>query len=132
MSPMAYRNHVNRYSAVNVDAMLEDASPHKLIQMLMSGFLMRINAAKGAIDRGDFEEKSIQMSKAVAILGGLMEGVDLERGGEIAANLISLYEYINARLFQATAENNVEILDEVQSLIREVKEAWDAIPETFQ
>ncbi|PPD33258.1 MAG: flagellar export chaperone FliS [Methylomonas sp.] len=132
MSPMAYRNHVNRYSAVNVDAMLEDASPHKLIQMLMSGFLMRINAAKGAIDRGDFEEKSIQMSKAVAILGGLMEGVDLEKGGEIAANLISLYEYINARLFQATAENNVEILDEVQSLIREVKEAWDAIPETFQ
>jgi flagellar protein FliS len=93
---------------------------------------MRINAAKGAIDRGDFEEKSIQMSKAVAILGGLMEGVDLEKGGEIAANLISLYEYINARLFQATAENNVEILDEVQSLIREVKEAWDAIPETFQ
>lgn len=67
MSPMAYRNQVNRYSAVNVDAMLEDASPHKLIQMLMSGFLMRINAAKGAIDRGDFQEKSIQISKAVSI-----------------------------------------------------------------
>jgi flagellar protein FliS len=132
MSPMAYRNQVNRYSAVNVDAMLEDASPHKLIQMLMSGFLMRINAAKGAIDRGDFQEKSIQISKAVSIVGGLMEGVDIEKGGEIAINLISLYEYINARLFQATAENNVEILDEVQSLIREVKEAWDAIPDTYQ
>lgn len=132
MSPIAYRNHVNRYSAVNVDAMLEDASPHKLIQMLMSGFLMRINAAKGAIDRGDFQEKSIQISKAVAIVGGLLEGVDTEKGGEIAINLISLYEYINARLFQATVENNVEILDEVQSLMREVKEAWDAIPETYQ
>lgn len=132
MSPMAYRNHVNRYSAVNVDAMLEDASPHKLIQMLMSGFLMRINAAKGAIDRGDFQEKSIQISKAVAIVGGLLEGVDTEKGGEIAINLISLYEYINSRLFQATVENNVEILDEVQSLMREVKEAWDAIPETYQ
>lgn len=132
MSPIAYRNHVNRYSAVNVDAMLEDASPHKLIQMLMSGFLMRINAAKGAIDRGDFQEKSIQISKAVAIVGGLLEGVDTEKGGEIAINLISLYEYINSRLFQATVENNVEILDEVQSLMREVKEAWDAIPETYQ
>jgi len=132
MTPVAYRNNVNKYAAVHTETVVGDASPHKLIQMLMSGFLMRVNAAKGAISRGDFQEKSVQVSKAVAIVGGLIDGVDIEKGGDIAANLMSLYEYINARLFEASAQNSVEILDEVQVLMREIKQAWDAIPEMYQ
>ncbi|WP_431067725.1 flagellar export chaperone FliS [Methylotuvimicrobium sp.] len=132
MRPSMYRNNANKYAAVQNEAVLDDASPHKLIQMLMSGFLMRVNAAKGAIDRGDFEEKSIQISKAIAIVGGLIDGLDAERGGEIAENLSSLYDYMNKRLFQASSENNIQILDEVSGLMRELKEAWDAIPEAYQ
>lgn len=132
MTPLAYRNNANKYAAVHTESVVEEASPHKLIQMLMSGFLMRVNAAKGAIIRADFEEKSTQISKAVAIVGGLIDGVDTEKGGDIAANLLSLYEYINTRLFQASVDNSVEILDEVQSLMREIKQAWDAIPEMYQ
>ena len=37
----------------------------------MSGFLMRVNTAKGAIIRQDFQEKSIQISKAAGIVGGI-------------------------------------------------------------
>jgi flagellar protein FliS len=132
MTPLAYRNNANKYAAVHTETVVEDASPHKLIQMLMSGFLMRVNAAKGAINRGDYQEKSVQISKAVAIVGGLIDGVDAEKGGDIAANLMSLYDYINARLFEASAQNNTEILDEVQVLMREIKQAWDAIPEMYQ
>ncbi|MEQ1621788.1 MAG: flagellar export chaperone FliS [Methylococcales bacterium] len=132
MTPLAYRNSANKYAAVHTESVVEEASPHKLIQMLMNGFLMRVNAAKGAIIRSDFEEKSTQISKAVAIVGGLIDGVDTEKGGDIAANLLSLYEYINTRLFQASVDNSVEILDEVQSLMREIKQAWDAIPEMYQ
>lgn len=132
MTPVAYRNNANKYAAVHTETVVEDASPHKLIQMLMSGFLMRVNAAKGAISRGDFQEKSVQISKAVAIVGGLIDGVDIEKGGDIAANLSNLYEYINTRLFHASAQNSIEILDEVQALMREIKQAWDAIPEMYQ
>lgn len=132
MTPVAYRNNANKYAAVHAETAMEDASPHKLIQMLMNGFLMRVNAAKGAIIRGDFQEKSLQVSKAVAIVGGLIDGVDTEKGGDIAANLMSLYDYINTRLFQASAQNSIEILDEVQVLMREIKQAWDGIPEIYQ
>jgi len=132
MTPLAYRNNANKYAAVHTETVVEDASPHRLIQMLMSGFLMRVNAAKGAISRGDFQEKSVQISKAVAIVGGLIDGLDAEKGGDIAANLMSLYEYVNSRLFEASAQNNTEILDEVQVLMKEIKQAWDAIPEMYQ
>lgn len=132
MTALAYRNNANKYAAMHTETVIDDASPHKLIQMLMSGFLMRVNASKGSIDRGDFEEKSMQISKACAIVGGLMDGIDIEKGGDIAVNLMSLYEYINVRLFQASAQNSTEILDEVLVLMREIKQAWDAIPETYQ
>lgn len=132
MTSLAYRNNANKYAAVHAESVIDGASPHKLIQMLMNGFLMRVNAAKGGIERGDFQEKSVQISKAAAIVGGLIDGVDTEKGGDLAANLMSLYEYINTRLFQASAENSIEILDEVHALMREIKQAWDAIPEMYQ
>jgi len=129
MRAQTIRNNANKYAAIHTESAAEGATPHQLIQMLMSGFLMRINTAKGAMQRKDYQEKSIQISKAVGIVGGLVDGLDLKQGGDIAANLNNLYVYINERLFQASSENNVEILDEVSGLMREVQTAWDAIPE---
>ncbi len=125
---MNNRKYTNQYASVHTESIVDEATPHALIQMLMGGFLMQINAAKGGITRGSFEEKSTHISRAISIVGGLIDGIDLERGGIIAENLTRLYEYINTKLFQASAENSIEILDEVGDLMRSVKEAWDAIP----
>nr|WP_256361113.1 flagellar protein FliS [Methylomonas koyamae] len=38
-----------------------------------------------------------------------------------------MYNYINLRLLQASGENSEQILDEVASLMKDIKEAWDAI-----
>ncbi|TAK63010.1 flagellar export chaperone FliS [Methylobacter sp.] len=127
MYPSTYKRGVNQYANVHNESSLTDASPHYLIQMLMDGFLARVNTAKGAMARSDMELKSLYISRAMAIVGGLNEAIDLEKGGEIAVNLSQLYTYINNRLLQASSENDVEILDEVASLMREIKEGWDAI-----
>lgn len=127
MYPNTYKRAVNQYASVHSESGLEDASPHHLIHMLMDGFLARVNSAKGAMARSDMELKSTYISRAIAIVGGLNEAVDFEKGGEIAVNLSHLYAYITTRLLQASCENNQEILDEVASLMREIKGAWDAI-----
>ncbi len=106
---------------------LGEETPHRLIQMLMDGLLVRINSAKGAIEHNDMEAKARYISKAIGIVGGLNEALDLEKGGELAVNLRSLYEYMNLRLFQASQENSLEKLAEVAGLMKDVKEAWDAI-----
>lgn len=121
------RNGARQYVDVHTSSGLGEESPHRLIQMLMEGFLARINSAKGAIAHGDLEAKSVYISKAMGIIGGLNEAVDIEQGGDIAANLNQLYNYINLRLLQASGENSEQILDEVASLMKDIKEAWDAI-----
>lgn len=121
------RKGVSQYSNIHTETVMEEATPHRLVQMLMDGFIARVYTAKGAMQRADFEQKSIFISKAVGIIGGLIEGLDLEKGGELAENLNSLYQYINNRLLQASRDNDEAILDEVVSLMKEIKAGWDAI-----
>lgn len=118
---------LRQYQTVNTHAQVSDASPHRLIQMLMEGGLARLAQAKGAILHGQQAAKGELIGKAIAIIGGLREGLDFEQGGEIAANLDRLYEYMVARLVEANIGNDVGLIDEVSDLLRNVKSGWDAI-----
>ena len=118
---------MRQYQTVNTQAQAVDASPHRLIQMLMEGGLTRIAQARGAMERQQIAMKGELIGKAIAIIGGLREGLDLQKGGELAANLDSLYQYMLSRLFEANVKNDAVMLDEVAGLLRNVKSGWDAI-----
>jgi len=120
-------NGINQYKSVGV----ESASPHKLIQMLFDTYLVRIDQAVTAIEQKDMAAKGVAISKALAILGGLEEGLDLEKGGELAANLQELYRYVRLRLLVATDTSDIAPLNEARELIFQIKDAWDQIPEEF-
>lgn len=127
MYAQAQRKGAKQYADVHTTSQLGEESPHRLIQMLMDGLLTRINSAKGAMSHGDIEAKSMYISKAIGIVGGLNEALDVDQGGDLALNLRQLYEYMTLRLLQANQENSQEKLDEVSALMRDIKEAWDAI-----
>lgn len=118
---------MRQYQNVNTQARAVDASPHRLIQMLMEGGLTRIAQARGAMEREQTALKGELIGKAIGIIGGLREGLDLQKGGELASNLDSLYQYMTTRLVHANAQNDVASLEEVSGLLREVKTGWDAI-----
>lgn len=124
MNPM---NALRQYRNVNAHSQMADATPHQLIQMLMAGGLSRIAQAKGTMQRGQLAEKGIMIAKALSILGGLREALDFEKGGELAQQYASLYDYMVRRLNEANRSNDSEILDEVTALLLTLKEGWDAI-----
>ena len=118
-----------QYASVGTQTGVTEASPHRLIQMLLDGALDKIARARGAMQRKEYAEKGNHITSASAIIIGLRSSLDLEAGGELAANLDSLYEYIFRRLMEAHAQNDEAALDEVSSLIREIKSGWDALPQ---
>jgi flagellar protein FliS len=118
---------MRQYQTVNTQAQAVDASPHRLIQMLMEGGLTRIAQARGAMDRQQTALKGELIGKAIGIIGGLRTGLDFQQGGELASNLDGLYEYMVSRLCEANVKNQAEPLDEVAGLLRTVKSGWDAI-----
>ncbi|MGH8483005.1 MAG: flagellar export chaperone FliS [Pseudomonas sp.] len=124
MNPMLA---LRQYQKVNGVAQTSEASPHRLVQMLMQGGLDRIAQAKGAMARNDVAQRGILIGKAIGIVGGLREGLDLENHADSLAELDNLYAYMSKRLVEANVQNDPEILNEVARLLITVKEGWDAI-----
>jgi flagellar protein FliS len=84
--------------------------------------------ASAAIQRGDVPAKLRAVDKAISIIGqGLQASLDHQRGGEIAAQLNGLYDYMLRRLLLANATNDVGVLAEVDGLLVPLQEAWASI-----
>ncbi len=129
---VAINSAIESYSKGTLHAEVLEASPHRIIQMLMDGFIDRIAYAKGNLERGEMAQKSQYISKAIGIINGLKSSLDVEKGGDIAHNLNDLYDYINRRLILANTKNDMAILHEVSALMKEVKDGWDAIPADYR
>jgi flagellar secretion chaperone FliS len=121
------RDSVNQYSQVGSYTGVMEADPHQLVQMLLEGAVGRIAVAKGLIGHGDVAKKGEVISQVISIVGGLHSSLDMEAGGEISSNLDGLYGYIERQLMRANFESNIDILDEVASLLREIRTAWVSI-----
>lgn len=121
----------NAYRQVSAHSGVESASPHQLIQMLFDGLFQSLNAARGCIERGEIEEKGRHIAKSVRILQeGLALGLDLEKGGELAANLKLLYDYSVAQLTKANIHNDGALVEEVIKILQPVAQGWKEIGST--
>lgn len=100
-------------------------SSHELISLLMAGGLERIQQAKQSLSKGEDDDAEILLRKTVDIIKGLQNSLNFESGGDIAANLDSLYHYMIGRITENEAADPVAAVEEVGKLLSEVKVGWD-------
>lgn len=128
---MYAQSYAQNYRQIDLEGEVDQASPHRLVAMLYEDLLVRIAQAKLAIQNGNFEAKASNTQRAMNILVGLKGGLDFDASPELAERLFELYDYCERRLLDASARREVAGYNEVDGLIREVKEAWDAIADQF-
>lgn len=122
------RNNLAAYQSAAAHGGVAASDPHRLIVMLMDGALERIATARGCMQRGETSEKVRLLNRTVSIVAELRGSLDMSAGGQIAANLSELYDYMTRRLLTALANNEVDMLDEVSRLLGELRSAWTEIP----
>ena len=115
------------YTNMSATTGVENADPHRLIQMLIDGAIEKINRAKFFLKNKKIAEKGQHISWAISIIGGLRGSLNLEKGGDIAHNLDALYDFCTVTLVEANSENSEEKLDSVLAVMKQVKEGWDGI-----
>ncbi|OUE41880.1 flagellar export chaperone FliS [Billgrantia desiderata SP1] len=124
----AYGRGAGAYARVGVESGVMSASPHQLIVMLFDGAQGAIRAARIHMQAGNTAEKGKSISKALDIVNnGLLAALDLEKGGEIAERLGSLYDYIGRLLLAANLHNDQESLDQAEKLLDDIASAWREI-----
>ena len=132
MSGYARTSNLAAYQSAAAHGGVAASDPHRLIVMLMDGALERIATARGCMQRGETTEKARLLNRTVSIVAELRGSLDMNAGGQIAVNLSELYDYMTRRLLTALANNQVELLDEVSTLLNEIRSAWVAIPSHAQ
>ena len=128
---MNMNSAVKAYSNIAIESKAHSSDPHKLILMLYQGALLSIASAKNQMMRKETSAKGQSISQAISIINdGLKASLDLKVGGELAVNLSDLYSYMIQRLLVANMKNDTVILDEVSSLLLELRGAWESIRQT--
>lgn len=132
MNAMVSRK-TNAYGQSQLESRVASASPHELILMLYEGALVAIANAGEFMANGNIPEKGAAITKAIAIIDeGLKASLNVDAGGEVAQNLLALYDYMTYRLFTANLKNDREALNEVTRLLLEIKSAWHSIGDSAQ
>lgn len=131
---MHARNRAAQYHAVRSQGQVADASPARLVQIMFEHILANLVTAQGCMERirgnlplKDIVAKGKAIGKAVRLIGQLDATLDMEKGGQIAANLHNLYLYMLGKLTTANATNDAQLVAEVANLVRTIKTGWDPL-----
>ncbi len=118
---------IKHYQREALKTRLASADPYEVTQMLMEGALESMKIAKINIENKDLENKSRFIAKATTIIDSLRLSLDHEVGGDLSANLSSLYIYMSERLLDSSVTNDVSGVSEAINLLSNIKSAWDQI-----
>jgi flagellar protein FliS len=117
-----------QYGQIKNDTQTTYASPHQLMLMLFDGAIEAMSITVGAIQNKNFELRSKQNTRSITIINGMRECLDMETGGELANNLYSLYQYMARELFRASFKNDVDTIQNIQTMLKDIRGSWEKIP----
>ena len=109
------------------DAAVTTQSKGRLIVLLYDGAIKFMKLAIKELEAGNFEAKGNYIAKAQDIINELNAVLNTDAGGEIAANLRSLYLFMNNRLSEANVKCQPQMIREVINLMEELNKSWKAI-----
>ena len=121
---------MKEYRKASVNAELAMADPYTITKALFQGVFERLGQAKGAIARGDLEEKAKRLASASAIIQHLKDTLDPSQAPEIAKNLAFIYDYMLAKIADASMQVSAQPIDDALKVFMPIKEAWDSIPQS--
>ena len=110
-----------------LESRILSADPIELIQILYEHAILTVGEARASLAAGDIAARSKAISRTIEILAELEGSLNHEAGGSISRNLAELYQYMRMRLTTANVKREDGPLAEVESLLKTLAEAWNAI-----
>ncbi|MBW3630161.1 MAG: flagellar export chaperone FliS [Gemmatimonadetes bacterium] len=122
---MTYSSQTSGYLANDIMS----RRPEWLVPLLYEHLLVSLQRAGVQITARDFEGKAKSLDRASAIIAELLGSLDHEKGGEIAAQLSSLYAFFTVEILNIGRTLDQDALGRLVELISELHGAWVAAAE---
>lgn len=121
-------NGTQAYAKIGVESAVMSATSPQLMTLLFDGAISAVVRARLFMQDGNIAGKGSAISKAINIIeAGLKQGLDEASGDALTLNLIGLYSYMVRRLVEANIRNDVPALEEVETLLRNIADAWKEV-----
>lgn len=114
----------NAYTQYNNSKILT-ATPAELVLMLYEGAIKFCNIAEAAIERKETEKAHANIVKVQKIIDYLRQTLDMKY--PVAQDFEKIYEYLSQRLVLANVKKDAEILAEVNTHLRSVRDTWKEV-----
>lgn len=101
------------------------SDPRRLVLLCYEEAIRSLEEARVRYLSEDYEGKAKAVQKALDLLNHLREGLDFEKGGEIASNLDHLYGFMIGHLIKSDQRRDLKGMDQVSRMLRELKSAWE-------
>lgn len=121
-----YNQVYNAYKKASVNT----ASQAELVVLLYEGAVKKLSsasskfAADGKIPVAQIESFSADVLRAQEIITELQVSLDMEKGGDLSRNLMSLYLYFNDQLRSANISKSKDKIDFVLNMMSQLSESW--------
>lgn len=100
------------------------ASPAKLVEMLYEKSVELLKESKELIEKELFLEANDRIKRVQDILMELNASLDMEKGGQIAQSLRSLYLYMYRTLVEGNIKKDIKKIEEILGYFEELLAAW--------
>jgi flagellar protein FliS len=129
---VGYNQAYNAYKNTNI----KTASQGKLIVLLYDEAVKQLTLASSLFNSEDklatasIEKVGAAIIKTQDIITELQVSLDMEKGGQIASNLMSLYVYFNSELTNANINKDKKKIDFVLQMMKELASSWKVAAES--
>ncbi len=110
----------------------ETLSKEDVLLKTYEEILSLLNIVKLAIEEKDLKLKGENISKVSNAISLLQASLDFDKGGEIAKNLYSLYDFCQRELFEANLKNDISKIDNVINILTPIYEGFKEAKEKIQ
>lgn len=110
---------------------IETAGKPQLLIMIFDAAVKKLHLARQAVEKKQIEKSHIELTKVQRIFAELMMALDFDLGGELANNLLRIYEFVYHRVVQANMKKDVRLIDEVLPIVENLRETWTQAVKTY-
>jgi flagellar protein FliS len=103
---------------------IQMASKEQLLIITYDIGIRSCAAAEKAIESQDAEQVNANLQRAQSVVRELMVTLNLEQGGEIAASLLRLYDFMYCQLVEANVKRDAAAVKTVRSMLEDLKATW--------
>ena len=118
---MSFGNPYANYANTKI----QTATPAQLTLMLYDGAIKFCNLAVNAVEEGQIEMANTNIKKVEAIIAEFRATLNFKY--PVAKDFDNVYEYLGRRLLEANLHKDKEILEEVLSHLRVMRETWTEV-----